>query len=204
MVRIATSTSVPVAPTKGALPVNISRRTTAHAPEIRAGVHLRTPRLLWRHISIGAHHYARLGTKDAQFRRGVLFADVKLGHSKVQQLHQSVGAKHDVFRLDVAVNDAGLMGCGERRGKLARNPQRFLDRDRSRQPLPQSDSLHMLHGDVVIAAFRLVDLVNDTDIGMRQSRCSPRLLLKAAQLVAEEIGIPGQKLQRNPAMQSGI
>jgi len=55
----------------------------------------------------------------------------------------------------------------------------------------------MLHGDVVIAAFRLV-------IGMRQGRCSPRLLLKAAQLVAEEIGIPGQKLQRNPAMQSGI
>ena len=45
----------------------------------------------------------------------------ELGQAEVQHFHEAVGTDHHVFRLEVAVNDPGLVRGGERLGDLQRD-----------------------------------------------------------------------------------
>ena len=42
----------------------------------------------------------------------------ELGHAKVENLHEAVGGDHDVLRLQIAMDDAGIVGLGQAVGDL--------------------------------------------------------------------------------------
>src|SRR5688572_28620298 len=50
------------------------------------------------------------------------------GDPEIEDLHDSIGAEHDVFRFDVAVDDAGAMRDAQSAGDLAGNVERFFRR----------------------------------------------------------------------------
>ena len=53
------------------------------------------------------------------------------GQAKVQHLHDAIGPDLDVGRLQVAVDDAGVVRGFERQGDLMRDGQRLVGRDRA-------------------------------------------------------------------------
>src|SRR5262249_17848601 len=95
--------------------------------DVRPRVSLKPARLLRRHIVNRTKHHPGIG-RDREVGGGEwgvgtsnLLTDSrfsipdsqlptlhsKLGESEIQNLHVTVGPKHDVFRLDVAVDDPG-------------------------------------------------------------------------------------------------
>src|SRR5689334_456331 len=92
-----------------------------------------------------------------------------------------VGPEHDVFWLDVAMNDADIVCRRERAGHLYGDLQDVGDLEpRLRKALPQRVAFNVFGGDQMQRAD-LGDLEDGDDVGMIQSRRGARLLLKTAQ-----------------------
>ena len=87
----------------------------AERVQVAARVGLRALRLLGREVRGGTHHRADLG--EVGLGRRVH----RPGDAEVGDLHLAVGADQDVRRLDVAVDEAGLVGEAERGRHLARD-----------------------------------------------------------------------------------
>ena len=89
---------------------------------------------------------------------------------EVEHLHVAVGADHDVFRLDVAVDDAGGVRRGERAGHLPPDVDRRRERLRALDERPQRPPVDELLHDEELAVRRLADLVDGDDVRVVESR----------------------------------
>src|SRR5437588_4954329 len=93
----------------------------------------------------------------------------QLSQSEIEHLHVAVWAQHDVFRLDVPMDNARFM-CGDERSRnLLRNSHRVTKRN---WPLPQSltqsHPFDVLHRDEAATFFRFADLINHAHVWMIQ------------------------------------
>ena len=68
----------------------------------------------------------------------------QLGEAEVEDFDQPIRSQHDVFRLDVAMHDPGLMCGSQRRRDLHRNGERLVQRHLASltQDLPRARSRH--------------------------------------------------------------
>jgi hypothetical protein len=98
------------------------------------------------------------------------------GQPEVHNLRHVFIGNDDVGGLDVAVDDAVCVGGAEAARNLHREIQGLAHRNRpSRQFLRQRFPFVIRHDDEKLAVFGFFNAVDDTDIGIVQSRCSPRL-----------------------------
>jgi hypothetical protein len=101
----------------------------------------------------------------------------------------TLAGEQDVVRLEVAVDDSGLMGGGERVGDLhggVQQPARVAGRSHGR-------TIHELHHQIIGA-----DVVNLADVGMVQGG-------DGAGLAFEAVGEGGlRELDRDRAVETGI
>ena len=97
--------------------------------------------LLGRHVRRRAHCQPRRGERRAL--RGIAHG---LGNAEVGHQGVSIG-EQNVFRLDVAVDDAALVRVGERVGHFAQDVHRVADRQRatSRQQIAERFTVHKGH-----------------------------------------------------------
>lgn len=140
---------------------------------------------------LGAHVEGR-PHRDAGLGQGHAFAlERQLGQSEVGDLRFPLAGEHDVFGLDIAVDDAGLPGDLQSGGDLLQNVQREGDFEGALflHEVSQVAALHVFLGDV-FDAVRLPDHVDLDDIGMAQSARRGGLLAEAFDvvLVGEELG----------------
>src|SRR6266704_2203814 len=93
-----------------------------------------------------------------------------LGDREVGDLHAAVVAEQDVGGLQVAVDDAGLVGVLERVDDLAGQARRLRRRERAVavQHVAQGGPVDQLHDDVVHALL-LAGVVQRDDIGVREA-----------------------------------
>ncbi len=49
------------------------------------------------------------------------------GHTKVENLHSAIGGQHDIFRLDVAMDDAALVRSHESLGAFLGDSEELLE-----------------------------------------------------------------------------
>src|SRR5262249_5894732 len=104
----------------------------------------------------------------------------EFGQAEIEVFSMPIGPQNDVFRLDVQMNDSGLMGGLQRAGRLYYHIQRLVDRYPTiGQPLPDGIALYELHRDVVEAGF-FADVINRDDVGMVQGGSSTGFLPEAA------------------------
>lgn len=130
--------------------------------------------LLGRHVGGRAEHLA--GQREA----GVV-ADAA-GEAEVDDLRLARGVEHDVGGLEVAVEDAVLMGVmhraggpGQERGGGAGVPAQ------TRQGLREALAFHMAHGKIR-PAFVFADFIDRHDVGMLQAGGGFGFRLEAAHL----------------------
>ena len=101
----------------------------------------------------------------------------QLGQAEVEDLGLSIGRDHDVARLDVAVDDAVLVGLGQPPGDLGGDPDRF-----GRRQVPLGDPVLQAfariagHDDVKAAVLGLIDLVDGADVGVVEARRGARFV----------------------------
>ncbi len=110
----------------GGDPTSISYRT--HASEYRSArpSSSRSPSISSGLMyAEGAHGHARVGARGGA-RLVERVGDAEVGHERVPG-----GGEEDVFRLDVAMDDAARVRVLERRGDLAGDAERFVDRESS-------------------------------------------------------------------------
>jgi len=170
----------------------------AQRPEIGGGARALPLELLGRHVGGGPHRRPFLGEG-----LGVEPA----GEAEVEQLHPSVRQHHDVFRLEVPVDDAGGVGGCERRGELASDggrrghgqaPVRLAG-----QELGQGRALVEGHGQKTLA-FVLADLVDGADVRVVEGGGGLGLAAEA-DLVGRTHGAPVmEKLDRHLAAQLDV
>ena len=123
----------------------------------------------------------------------------ELGQAEVQDLHPTVAGDHDVLGLEVAVDDARVVGLGQPARRLRRELQGAPRHQRAfAQELAQRLSLHQLHRDVA-DAVRGADLVDRHDVGVVEGRGRARLLLEARQPVRIPGGRAAEHLDRDRA-----
>jgi hypothetical protein len=133
-------------------------------------IHCLAARLFRRHVRKGAHDHAghRAGVlMRIDGRRSPDWIGIhELRQAEVQDLHVPVASNHHVFGLQVAMDDARIVGGGERAGHL----ERHIDRIRGRQPAAgdarsQRFAIDELGGDEA-DAIRTADIVNREDVWM--------------------------------------
>ncbi len=168
----------------------------AERPDVRAGVDLVALGLLGGHVGDRAHG----GSRD---RHPGLSGE--LGQAEIQDLGRPVRSDHDVARLDVAVDDAVLVGLGQALGHLGGEAQRVGRRKvAAGDPVLQGFALVAGHDDVEAAVGRFVDLVDGADVGMVEARGGPGLVDEP--LAGRGLGHqPGrQELEGDAALQTEV
>ena len=185
----------------------------AERKKVAALVEILTSHLLGRHISDGADGYSGAGevrilSGIAEHRRSYSWKAPalrkKLGETKVQHFQITVCAQHDVVRLDVAMNNAGVMCGPQSRSTLNRNIQSFGSRQRSAgQTLPQRQAIDEFSNQEVslIYSTKFKDCQN---VRMIERRRGKRLAFKTEQAIGIRSEILRQNLQRDPAPQTSI
>ena len=117
----------------------------------------------------------------------------RLGQAEVQDFDRSLRRDLDVGRLQIAVDDALLVGRLQGLRDLQGNLEGFVRRDgASADPLRQRRTLHQLQDERSQLA-RFLQAVDDTDVGMIERRQQLRFPLKPAQHLA----IPDEPLRQN-------
>ena len=94
---------------------------------------------------------------------------IRLGQTKIQQLHAARASDENICRFDIAVDDPLAVRCLERVGDL--DPEIHQQRNISRTPVDgvlQRASFQILHGDESLVAVG-ANVVDGADIGMVQS-----------------------------------
>ena len=88
---------------------------------------------------------------DTAFR---LLAD-HFGDAEVRDLHPALFVEQDVLRLDVAVDDALLVGVLQRLANLRHDGQRLVRRNLAgQQQLAQIQAIHKFHQQVITVPAR--------------------------------------------------
>ena len=127
------------------------------------------------------------------------------GDAEVGQLHQPVLADQDVGRLDVAVDDLGLVGDPECQRALADHRANLFGRERAvvADQLREGfavDELHDEEGEALVLAV----VEERGDVGVDQRRGVQRLVTepKGEQLLV--VGVGTHHLQRDAALQDVV
>ena len=126
----------------------------AEAPDIGPLIDRCTTRLFWRHVRNGSEYRAQVGFNQQKrfvFRhRCRCFLFGKLCDPEVEHFHISVRSEHNVPRVDVAMDNPGLMGGGECACYLNRNIDRFTQlHSPAHQTLTQGLAFDQFAGNVV-------------------------------------------------------
>ncbi len=145
-------------------------------------VHRLAGRLLGRHVTDRPHHGARFGARRAGgHRRAFGRRDAALGQfgeAEVQDLHVAVLRHDQVLGLQVPVHDSRRVRRREALGDLSADIERAPNRQRpGGQEVPHRPALDELHGDPD-GAVGLADVVDRHDVGVRERRSGPRLVLE--------------------------
>src|SRR5262249_20507647 len=143
-------------------------------PDIGPRISRAAARLLRRHVRGRAHYHAGIGI---DLYPGCVFATdlpvrylrrfCKFGQTKVQNFGIAVPANHYVFRLDVAVNDAGLVRRRQRFSHLNADLENRIQWQRVfvREVLTESMAVNQLSGDIILA-INFADFINGQDVWM--------------------------------------
>ena len=108
------------------------------------------------------------------------FGRIELGQSEVEDLDASVFRDPDVFRLEIAVDDSGIVSGGQSSGQLHAVVQHLAQPHRAfTKAIAQGLALQQL-GDDVGRAVVLADVENRNDVGMVEGGSGLGFLLKAA------------------------
>ena len=170
------------------------------AEDVGAAVEFFASRLLGGHVAGGADHAARLGGVW-----GGGFAGLQdSGEPEIDDLDEAVGAEHDVFRLDVAMNDAGAVGGIKGGGALEADGEGFFGWEWSGgETLAESDAFDEFGGDEPGIAG-LADVEDGEDIGVVEGGGGFGFGLEAGDggRVVGEFG--GEEFQRDEAVEAGI
>ncbi len=158
-------------------------------------------RLLGRHVADGPHD--RAGPRR---RRDVgdlfILGLQELRQAEVEDLDDAVLRDHDVFGLQVAVDDPGGVRLGEPVGDLVRDVEQPLGRQRTAlHHFPQGLPVHQLHRDVD-RRVRGPDLVDRDDVVVVQGRGRARLLLEPVAPVGVGRKLGRKDLDRDLAAQA--
>src|SRR5262249_34072973 len=90
----------------------------------------------------------------------------QFGQSEIKDFDQTIGTRHNVFRLDVAVHYPRRMRRSKRSCDLPRHIER---RSQTQWPTPHLIAQRLAFdklADDVMRAIRFADLVNGQDVGM--------------------------------------
>ena len=129
----------------------------------------------------------------------------ELGQAEVQDFDVSVTpAEHDVFRLDVSMNDACFMRGAEGVSRLDSDVEHLAQlHARALHALAQSFAIDELGGDKVDASI-FTDFVNGEDVWMIESRSGFGFLYEAAHTLLILCDIRRQNLQSDGAFKFGV
>src|SRR5262245_47038977 len=158
----------------------------AEREDVRAMISLLSSYLLRRHVTDRAHDHARIG--EAFLGRRVLVYAAKLLRSEFRQteiedLHPPVVRDKQVFRLEVAMDDAFGMRGGQPFGNLPRVINRLSLSDWALlYQLAQFFAFEQLGHDIR-RAFMRTDIVNREDVRVVERRGGAGFLLEAAQTI---------------------
>src|SRR6266446_2274015 len=142
----------------------------AETPDVGPLVDRRAPRLFRRHITNGSQYRPQIGLNQQQRfvcrYRYLHFLFGKLRNPKVEHFRVSVRPEHDVLRLDVAMDNAGFVGGGERTRHLDRDVNSFTQlHSTAHQTLKQCLAFDQFTG-YIMSRVILADLVNRQDVWM--------------------------------------
>jgi hypothetical protein len=117
--------------------------------------------------------------RDVARRRARWIGRERFGEAEVEHLYRAVGPHLHVGRLEIPMDDAGLVRRRQGVGDLPRDRQRLGDRDRAlRQPVGQCRPLDQFE-DERLRPARLLEAVNRADVGMVQRGERPGFALEA-------------------------
>ena len=154
-----------VSPRNGGLPGQHVVASHAQAVDVAARIELPAFDLLRAHVQRRAHGDAHL----RELQR--LFPAADAGQTEIGHFHFAGAGEHDIFRLDVAVDDAAVGGFAQGGGHLPDDGQAHLHIGRAlagnvlRQVLP----FDIFLGDVM-EVVNQPDFVNLHDVGLHQRR----------------------------------
>src|SRR5882724_6037889 len=137
----------------------------AETPDISSFIHLRTGRLLRRHVTNSSEYRPQVGISECDrfcpVRRSLGEGGFsKLCNPKVEHFHVSIPPEHDVLRLDVAMDNSGLVSGGERTRHLHCHVNSLTQLHRSaRETLAQCLAFDQLARDIMNRVI-LADFVN--------------------------------------------
>ena len=157
----------------------------AERVDVAAGVELAAFDLFGAHVERRAH-------RDADLREVRAAVALHAGEAEVGDFHFAAAGEHDVFGLDVAVDDAFAGRFGERGGDLPQDIERELRRERA---AAANDFAQIAAGDVflrdVMDAVFLADFVNLHDAAVHERGGRPRFVMESANVVriAGQLGV---------------
>src|SRR5580658_390431 len=123
--------------------------------------------------------------------------------AEIQHLDVSVGADHDIFRLDVAVHDTGGVGDGQGLRDLAADVKQFLDGQTGVGQGTEGMAFNKLHRDVT-AAGGLTDIVNGDDVRMIECGSSTSFSQESLDRAAVAEVAFGKELERHRASEPEV
>ena len=138
--------------------------------EIGAGVHRLAANLFRAHVARRAEGQAGPGHDRA--------AAETLGNAEVGQHRAAIFAEQNVLRLDVAVDDAAMVGVVQGAGDSPGDGQSVLGRQTGADALLQSIARQILHGQVV-GALVGSDIVDGDDVRVAELRDDAAFMQKA-------------------------
>ena len=122
------------------------------------------------------------------------------GDSEIEDLQPALARDEEVLGLDVAVDEAFLVGGGQAPGKLRSVLERLAHRQRpAPHPQPQRLAFEQL-GDDVRADLVVADVVDGEDVGVLERAGGPRFLFQAP-LVLGIVPAGRQHLDRHRAVE---
>ena len=167
-------------------------------PDVGARVEMLEPQLLGGHVLDRAAHDA--GPDHLLDAERIAHE----GQSEVEHLHVAVIAQHDVIGLDVAVDDAGRLGRGQRACHLREDVDDLADVESAlRHPLAKRDAFHELGGDERMIVD-LSDLVDGENVRMVERRRGLRFMGQAIAMLATRHDVAAEYLQRHGAPKLGV
>ncbi len=163
-------------------------------PDVGAGVHRTAGGLLGGHVGRRPEGAAGAG------QTGLVHA---LGDAEVEDLGLAVRGHHDVAGLDVAMDDAGLVGAGKAAAHLEGEVHRLVHRQRAAgEAGPQGLALVVGHHQVEPSVLGLADVVEGADVGVIEGRDQPRLAQEALAGFGAAAPAGGEELQRDGALEA--
>ncbi len=169
----------------------------AAGPEIGAVVDLLAENLLGRHVADGAYDDAGFGER---------LGDVwPLGQAEVDDLDLVAGADHQVGRLDVAMDDAVLVGVMQAGEQLGGEVGGSGEIERAAvDSVGQGFAVVVAHDEDDLAVGELFDVMDAADVGVVEDRGGARLLKQTVLL--RRVGEHGRSegLERDEAMEKEV